>query len=295
VYRPLARVIKLLGSLACHALTMAWTTLQKGCGRTVPANYIILCYHAVATRKRARFARQMSLLRRYAEPARVDVDPPLHPGKRYAAVTFDDIYESVVENALPELQTRNIPCALFAAGDFLGQSPPWSDMDGYEDTDKIVSAKQLAELPSDFVVIGSHTMTHRSLSSLPEEEARRELLESRNFLRQMIGRDVRLLAFPHGMFNHSVIDWSKDAGYERVFSILPTVTHSRSSEYLTGRVVVDPDDWNIEFRLKLLGAYRWLPLAFEAKRKWQAFFRRCLQVSAALLPHILRRRVLPDS
>src|SRR5437763_32146 len=150
---------------------MAWTTLQKGCGVTVPANYIILCYHAVGTHQRARFAKQMNLLRRYAEPARVDVDPPLHSARCYAAVTFDDIYESVVENALPELQTRNIPCALFAASHLLGQSPSWSDVDGCGNTDKIITAKQLARLPSDLVIIGSHTVTHRSLSSLPAEEA----------------------------------------------------------------------------------------------------------------------------
>jgi len=34
-----------------------------------------------------------------------------------------------------------------------------------------------------------------------------------------------------------------------------------------GRVRVDPTDSPIEFRLKLLGAYRWLPLAFSWKRR----------------------------
>jgi hypothetical protein len=29
---------------------------------------------------------------------------------------------------------------------------------------------------------------------------------------------------------------------------------------------VTPNDWDIEFRLKVKGAYRWLPIAYELKR-----------------------------
>jgi hypothetical protein len=37
-------------------------------------------------------------------------------------------------------------------------------------------------------------------------------------------------------------------------------------EFVTGRIDVQPTDWQIEFRLKVLGAYRWLPHAFAVKR-----------------------------
>ena len=34
-----------------------------------------------------------------------------------------------------------------------------------------------------------------------------------------------------------------------------------------GRVSVQPTDWDIEFRLKLLGAYRWVRWGSAAKRR----------------------------
>jgi hypothetical protein len=52
-----------------------------------------------------------------------------------------------------------------------------------------------------------------------------------------------------------------------VFTALPQWKISNASEFVTGRVRVDPTDWRLEFRLKLLGAYRWLPMAVEMKRR----------------------------
>ena len=35
----------------------------------------------------------------------------------------------------------------------------------------------------------------------------------------------------------------------------------RATEFVVGRVATDPGDWPIEFRLKLMGAYRWIAFA----------------------------------
>jgi hypothetical protein len=42
---------------------------------------------------------------------------------------------------------------------------------------------------------------------------------------------------------------------------------SAARNYVTGRVVADPTDWDCEFRLKVLGAYRWLPIIYRVKQK----------------------------
>src|SRR5207245_1160814 len=77
----------------------------------------------------------------------------------------------------------------------------------------------------------------------------------------------KLFSFPHGSFNAKLVEWCREAGYERVFTILPTLAFSDPREFVTGRVSVEPTDWPLEFRLKLLGAYRWLPFGFGLKRK----------------------------
>jgi hypothetical protein len=47
-------------------------------------------------------------------------------------------------------------------------------------------------------------------------------------------------------------------------------------EFVLGRISVEPTDWALEFRLKLLGAYRWLPQAIALKRKLKAYWKRSL-------------------
>jgi hypothetical protein len=48
---------------------------------------------------------------------------------------------------------------------------------------------------------------------------------------------------------------------------LPVLAFLEPKEFVTGRVGVSPTDWPMEFRLKLAGAYRWLPYAFAWKRR----------------------------
>ncbi len=46
--------------------------------------------------------------------------------------------------------------------------------------------------------IGAHTLHHYSLGRLPEEEARREIVESGRVLRERLGAEVRHFAYPYG-------------------------------------------------------------------------------------------------
>ena len=57
-------------------------------------------------------------------------------------------------------------------------------------------------------------------------------------------------------------DIAQECGYEMVPTSAPTTITSETDPMAFGRFGVGPDDWNIEFRLKALGAYawrRWLP------------------------------------
>jgi peptidoglycan/xylan/chitin deacetylase (PgdA/CDA1 family) len=207
----------------------------------------------------------MDILLRYAVPTRADFTAPLSPRVHHAAVTFDDGYLNVIENALPELESRKIPSTLFIVTQALGKRPPW--MVGSSSGEKVMSEDHLRGLSSDLVAVGSHTMTHPQLPFLNEEDARRELSESRSTLERIMNKEITLFSFPHGAFNTKLIEWCREAGYRRVFTILPTLALSDPQEYVSGRVSVEPTDWSLEFRLKLLGAYRWLPLAFALKRK----------------------------
>jgi peptidoglycan/xylan/chitin deacetylase (PgdA/CDA1 family) len=107
------------------------------------------------------------------------------------------------------------------------------------------------------VTLGSHTITHPRLDLLGEAELARELVESKHQLEDAVGSGVSLFSFPHGIYSLKALEIARVAGYSRVFGIQPTCAHHQFNSFFMGRVHVTPEDWPLEFNLKLQGAYRW--------------------------------------
>jgi peptidoglycan/xylan/chitin deacetylase (PgdA/CDA1 family) len=267
------RIAKLSISLAYYIYTRTMETIRRlGKGTSSPT-CVVLYYHAVAAEHRARFAAQMDVLKRFATPVSAGNESPLRRGEYYAAVTFDDGFATVGENAVPELVRRQIPATIFVVADLLGaRGPTWETL-GQEDclSDRLMSVEELRALPRDFITIGSHSLSHPLLPSVSEEQAATEIYESKRKLSGLLSREVTLFSFPYGAFNQRLVNVCRAAGYERVFTILPKVAFTSPKEFATGRVAVDPTDWPLEFRLKLLGAYRWLPSGFALKRNFASW------------------------
>jgi peptidoglycan/xylan/chitin deacetylase (PgdA/CDA1 family) len=253
------------------ASTTDW--FRRVMGSQAPATYVVLYYHAVPARARERFARQMDTLVRLATPVPADSSRKLKPGKQYAAVTFDDGLFSVIENAIPALVSKKIPATLFIVAGRLGRDQNWAIFGaGYDKSDRLGTTEELRALPPDLITIGSHTISHPVLPCLAKDTAAEELSSSRRMLQTLLGRDIDLFSFPYGAFNNALIGMCRAAGYTRVFTTLPIRAHSDPNEFVTGRVSVDPTDWDLEFRLKLMGAYSWVPRVSALKRKlWGRF------------------------
>jgi peptidoglycan/xylan/chitin deacetylase (PgdA/CDA1 family) len=61
--------------------------------------------------------------------------------------------------------------------------------------------------------VGSHTVNHAILPELPEEQAQRELIESRKTLEDLLGKSVPAFCFPRGKFNARTCRLACKAGY----------------------------------------------------------------------------------
>lgn len=236
-------------------------------GKTTQNTCVILYYHSIRSQDVPRFAKQMDLLVRLTTPISL-TDSPTGSTTRYSSVTFDDAFENVFENALPELTKRGIPAAVFVTTKFLGKPASWWPPNAPESAQKLVSAERLKSLRSNLITLGSHTHTHPMLPLLDETHARQELQESKSELERILEREIRLFSFPFGALNEKLVQWCLEAGYKRIFGgqSLPTHTNDDSRPFLCGRIGVFPADSYLEFRLKALGAYRWLPCAVAMKR-----------------------------
>lgn len=248
--------------------------LYRCVGKQPASRAIVLFYHSIPSEDRAKFARQMDEVIRRAVPFTADARPDFAPGTLHVAVTFDDGFQSVVENALPELLKREIPSTIFIVTDALGRLPSWqSYSEGAAMDQPIMSEGCMRKIASRLVQIGSHTRTHPVLPSLSDAEIGHELQSSREKLEELLGHEVTLFSFPYGAFSDRVVRCCREAGYQRVFSVLPHMAFSRPAEYVVGRVEAHPDDSLLEFRLKISGAYRWLPFAFALKRRIVSSFK----------------------
>jgi len=238
---------------------MARDLARRRQGQRRTRGRIVLYYHAVTAAQRARFAAQMDLLRRRATPFEAGSRERISDDGWRVAVTFDDGFLSVVEHAVPELEARNIPFTVFVPSGCLGERPSWvRDPNHPSWQERVMSAAELRALAGlPLATIGSHSVTHRNMRQLDSAQAADELVRSRLELQAAAGTDIDLFSFPHGAYNAALLAQARQAGYRRVFTIQPAPMPSDPDAFSVGRVAADPDDWPIEFRLKLAGAYRW--------------------------------------
>jgi peptidoglycan/xylan/chitin deacetylase (PgdA/CDA1 family) len=253
------RLIKFLISAFYWLLLFISRCISKIVGREIPGTCVVLYYHSVRSEHRKKFAWQMKKLIEWSKPLSTCNIKDIESGNQYVIVTFDDGYESLLDNALPELCKYNIPATIFIQTGYIGRHPEWIKDERHALRNEIImNNDQLKNLRGNNISIGSHGVSHKHLVELAENDAKSELLCSKKQLQSITGSEVKFFSFPHGAYNQQLLKWCHEEGYEKVFTIEPTLLLSGSDEYSIGRFSVEPDDWRLEFLLKLQGAYSWL-------------------------------------
>lgn len=142
-----------------------------------------------------------------------------------AAITFDDGFRSVRTEAMPVLESRGNPFAVFVnwmaiEKDALYNGPNNQLVTGgpsrvFLDADEVVALSRAG------VTIGSHSATHRNLAHCSASELEAEIGENKRNLERLLGTPVRDFAFPFGGPQHRnerAIRACFAAGHERAYS-----------------------------------------------------------------------------
>jgi len=270
VKHPFKRPAKLAISLSYFLIQKTIGFVLQAVGRAPNPQLIILYYHGIPKTHRHNFARQMQMLRRGALVFPANYREALPSGKPNVAITFDDAYISVAENALPELAGCGFHSTIFVPVGSLGSRPNWvMEGSGADSGEIVMSAERIAMLSSPLVTFGSHSITHPHLSRIKFGDARKEIEGSRDKLEHLTKEEIRLFAFPYGDHDVSTVDLCRAAGYEHVFTTVPLPVKIEDSSFLRGRVQVEPFDSPLEFFLKYNGSYEWLSHVSKIKRVWR--------------------------
>ena len=173
------------------------------------------------------------------------------PPERSVVITFDDGTACTHEFALPILAEFGYPAAVFIVSHLIGGINDWMVREGQPER-KMLSNRQVVELRDANIEIGSHTAHHVWMTRVSPDEAKREALESKARLEELLGSRVVHFAYPYGNHNRDVQRIVHDAGYKSACSTRAGKIGRGTDMLSLRRVEIRGDDALWQFRVKLI-------------------------------------------
>ena len=219
----------------------------------------VLMYHAIGSPalgdtlgifslKPERFKQQMLLLSGWAQGQVVELAEAALIGSGHrVAITFDDGYLDNLEVAAPILNELKLPFTVFVTSEFVR-----SGKGGFLSP---AALRNLATLPG--ARIGAHGANHLPLTRCDDANLHRELTSSRHYLEDVLGKEVRELAYPFGAADTRVRNAAQRAGYTLGACSFAGINHPERDPLLLTRTEIVSFDSRRVFVQKLHGDWDW--------------------------------------
>ncbi|UCC67889.1 MAG: polysaccharide deacetylase family protein [Armatimonadota bacterium] len=170
-------------------------------------------------------------------------------------ITFDDGYRCLYEQALPVLAEFGFGATVFLVAGALGDTNTWEQAVG-DVAEPMLELRQIREMQEADIEFGSHTMGHPHLTALPEEAARREVVESRRNLEDSLQAPCLNFAYPYGDWDARVRDLVAEAGYEAACTTRRAAARRRDDPLALPRINIRRYNVTARFAYKLWRARR---------------------------------------
>lgn len=144
---------------------------------------------------------------------------------RRVVITFDDGFTGNFEYAFPILKKYNLTATIFVIV---------NQVSG----DNFLNWEQISELSRNGISIQSHTMTHRPLGQLTDQEVFYELSMSKRTIEEKVGQCVNYLSLPHGSFHPNLFNIAKEIGYLGICSSTFGYVRPPLIQFTVGRIPI---------------------------------------------------------
>jgi peptidoglycan/xylan/chitin deacetylase (PgdA/CDA1 family) len=148
-----------------------------------------------------------------------------YPEGQSVAITFDDGCETDLLLAAPILRETKNNATFYVTAGFLG----WP---GY------LSPAQLRELSGLGFEIGCHSMTHAYLNDLDESGLRREIVEAKRRIEDIIGKPVEHFSCPGGRCDDRAVEVARNAGYRSMANSRVGANSISTDQFQLARVAI---------------------------------------------------------
>jgi peptidoglycan/xylan/chitin deacetylase (PgdA/CDA1 family) len=144
-------------------------------------------------------------------------------------LTFDDGYADNYTQLFPILKKYNVKGIVFPITGLVNENP------------NFLSTTQMKEMEqSGLVEFGSHTKNHTYLATVDLKKVNYELVESKRFLEESLGKPIRIFCYPYGDYSPAVIEEVKKIGYLIAFTIEEGGATFFNQEYSLDRHYITP-------------------------------------------------------
>lgn len=230
------------------------------------AKILILAYHRILPAaaddplhivvRSATFTRHVEALsRRFPVISLADALEQCRTGrpksKLQIVLTFDDGYRDNYEIVLPVLKNMGLPAVFFLTTDYVSGNAEFSDprvmdkktgrLHNYVD-DRFINWDEAKRISDAGMEIGSHGVTHRSLTKMPAAQAREEIVKSKEIIERNLNKACRHFAFPFGSrsdYNHQLVGCVKAAGFETCLFNLHGYNHTQHDSFCFKRIIME--------------------------------------------------------
>ena len=176
-------------------------------------------------------------------------------------ITFDDGYHNNFQNAFPLLQKHYLTATFFLITDFIDgkiKSESFTNGDFVAEALRWEDIKVMNDAGMRF---GSHSKTHRVLTEIPEDELKKELVEAKVRMEDVLGVRVDSFAYPFGnagSFNGHVKKILAETKFHYAFTNMMGHNTPKSDRLALKRIRIYNDDGPFKLRMKIKGAYNWV-------------------------------------
>lgn len=128
-----------------------------------------------------------------ADEEKIALSKIVYEKKKPIILTLDDGYLDAYTEALPVLKKYNMIATFYIIRDYVGRT-------------NYMGQEQIDELKKSGMEIGSHSLSHPNLSNVGDQEANRQIFESKS--------DAITFCYPGGRYDSETIDLLQQAGYK---------------------------------------------------------------------------------
>lgn len=187
-------------------------------------------------------------------------------------LTFDDAYAGVAKYALPVLRRLGFGAAVYVVTKQINGTNAWEQKDGNAGTDRLMTRKEVLEWAGQGIEFGAHSLNHRDLTKIKQEELTEEVAGSAQELSQVLRAKVTSFVYPYGYYNGLVHKAVRDI-CDLACTCEEGLNDLGTDLYLVRRTMVHPSDSFVDIACRV--RFGWSPVnrlrsLLRLRSRWRA-------------------------